>query len=978
MSFRTGLMTTGALCALLLLSACDSGTQTETTPPETSAEAPETGAVEPATAEDTVWPRDASDLEPDEIVHYGQLPNGMRYAIVENQNPSDSAAVRFRFAVGALYEGDDEQTLSHFLEHLAFNGSENVPEGEMVRILERYGLAFGADTNAGTGLDETVYMLNLPSASDEVVDTALFLMRETADKLLLDEDAIDRERGVVLSEQRFRDTWQRRYGMNYYQFLAPDALFGYRLDDKPEAINTVTREDFLRLYEGYYVPERAFLVVVGDIDKDSLEAKITETFGDWEQPEDAGEDPDLGTIDENRPRSAGFFYDPDVPTIVTLAAVREAANKPDTLDSRREELLRQIGNAVVSRRLSILSRQADAPFLQASADSGDFFNTADVATVQIVTTPDKWDRGLAAAEQELRRAREHGFTQAELQEQVANFRAFLRNAAEQAGTRDNDTLAEGIVNAFGADRVFTDPVEDFALFETHSADITSEAVHEAFIAQWDGVELLAHVANNQAIENPEAAIFAALDASAAVAVEAPEDTGALEFAYTDFGTPGAVAEDGMIEDLDARTVRFENNVLLTVKQTPFEDDVVRVSLRVGSGLVEMPKDQPGLDRIGDTAFIIGGLEAHSFDDLQSLLAGRTVDLDFNVFNDDFGGRYETTPADLDLQLQLLTAYVTAPGYREEGLAQFRQFVDVIYETFDATPQGIYGRDVPRLVRSGDPRFGWPAKDDVQSRTFEEFQAATARAFTSGQIELAIVGDVEPDTAIAAVARTFGALPLRADSEPAFEAERQVSFPAAEAEPVVLRHAGEQNRALALTYWPTDDDSDAQDDRQRELLNEIFDLKLTDKIREEIGATYSPQFVSASSSTYPGYGYFLSYLDVEPSAVDDMFQAVDEIAASMATGGISEDELLRARNPVLERQERLLEENSFWVNLLSEAQTDPARLERFRGEVAGLEAITVDDLTATAQRYLDAASAYRVVILPPVEGAPEDTAEETQE
>ena len=276
-------------------------------PEETSADGE---GEEAANEEAALWPHEASDLEPDPDVRYGVLENGMRYAVMQNDTPSGTGAVRLRFDVGSMAEADDQQGLAHFTEHMIFNGSENVEEGEMIRILERHGLAFGPDTNAYTSFDETVYQLDLPAVDEETLDTAFFLMRETASNVAFDAEAIDRERGVVLSELRVRNTYGYRYTTSLWSFLFPDAAFPARWPiGTAEVLQTAPRERFLDLYQRYYTPERAMFVFVGDVEPDEIVARIEDTFSDWAQPDDAGADPELGEVAE-RPLTAGFFYDP--------------------------------------------------------------------------------------------------------------------------------------------------------------------------------------------------------------------------------------------------------------------------------------------------------------------------------------------------------------------------------------------------------------------------------------------------------------------------------------------------------------------------------------------------------------------------------------------------------------------------------------------------------------------------------------------
>ena len=243
------------------------------------------GLPTPALAQQTEEPafvQQTSDLKADERVVYGELENGLRYAVMRNATPSGAGAIRMRIDTGSWNETDAQQGIAHFLEHMAFNGSENVPEGEMVKRLERYGLAFGADTNASTGFDQTTYKLNLPNVSEELLDEAFFLMRETASNLLLDADAIDRERGVIASEKSSRDSLSFRSAIDNLGFFTKGSG---RIDRLPigldETIATMPREEFVRFYEGFYRPENTFIVFVGDVDTDTAIAKIREYFGDW-------------------------------------------------------------------------------------------------------------------------------------------------------------------------------------------------------------------------------------------------------------------------------------------------------------------------------------------------------------------------------------------------------------------------------------------------------------------------------------------------------------------------------------------------------------------------------------------------------------------------------------------------------------------------------------------------------------------------
>jgi zinc protease len=227
------------------------------------------------TAPSDPFAQGASDIPADSNVRFGTLPNGMQYAILRNATPPGQASFRLRIDAGSLMENDNQLGLAHFMEHMAFNGTTNIPENDLLRILERLGLAFGADTNASTGFDQTLYMLELPRTNDETVDASLRIMREQVSEALMAADAVDSERGVIEGEERLRNTPGLRSAKAQFSLLAPGQRISQRwpIGDL-EIIRNAPRERFVEFYNAYYRPSRATFVAVGDFDVDVMEAKI--------------------------------------------------------------------------------------------------------------------------------------------------------------------------------------------------------------------------------------------------------------------------------------------------------------------------------------------------------------------------------------------------------------------------------------------------------------------------------------------------------------------------------------------------------------------------------------------------------------------------------------------------------------------------------------------------------------------------------
>lgn len=908
--------------------------------------------------------QDRSDIAADPAVRYGQLDNGLRYAILQNDTPPDTASIRMAFNVGSMVEEDDQRGLAHFIEHMAFNGSENVPEGEMVALLERYGLQFGPDTNAGTSREYVVYQLDMPEVDDETIDTGLFIMRETASNLTLDIDAIDRERDIILSEERLRNTPVRRWSNALMEFRYPDSLVAQRdAIGIPEVIQTAPREAFARYYDEFYRPDRAMLVIVGDIDVDRVEAEIADVYADWAASGNPAGPPVAGSVDPDRGFETGYFHDPDFFTVLTVESVQPDTIEEDTKASRFDGLLDSLATGIVSRRMSTIISSGTSPLIQGGANfSTEEYGFAARANILAVAQPDRWEEGLAVVEQELRRALQHGFTQSELDEQLTNLRTALETSVEQADTRVSSSLSDALWSSWRFNQVFGHPADALARYNEYEDDITVEAVNAAFRDQWTGNGPLVFLATSLEIDNAEARIADVWNESAQTAVDAMEDVEIAAWAYEDFGTPGEVVERTEIDDLGVTRLVFDNGVRVSLKQTDFENDVIRMTMTFGRGDLE-PRNEAVVDTVASSVFTSGGLEAHSFDDLGRILAGRNVGGSFSVNAGSFSMSGSTTPADLELQFQLFAAYMTAPGYRPESLAQFRASLPELRRNLGSTPGGVRTRDISRMLRSGDQRFGFPTQDEADDVDLDDVRAFLTPALESAPIEITVVGDFEEQAVIDAIAATIGALPDRAEDWPEYDDNRILEFPEATETPIVLTHNGGDDQALVNVYWPTTDDSDVHVSRTIRLMRAVLALKLTERLREGEAFTYSASSSNVESFYHPDYGYLYVGADVRVENIDPVYEAIGLIAADMVNGEITDDEMLRARRPLLEQIQNAFESNGVWLGWLSQSFEYPERLDRIRTITDDYSDITLEEIVEIARTYLSADTAYRVTVVP---------------
>ena len=914
----------------------------------------------------TGWGFPLYNVPADPAVDYFRLANGLKVAVMHNATPKNTVSVRLGFDVGVIDEGKAEAGLTHFLEHMAFNGSTHVPEGEMIKLLEREGLAFGADTNASTGLEDTIYKLDLPRNDPELLGTALTLMRETASELTLDPAAIDRERGVIQSETRTRNSFARRRIKDYLDFVGPDTAFSQKLltANLDTNIDSFKADTLADLYRRFYRPDNTTLVVVGDIDPAAVGAQIKAKFANWQ--DSMGDTPrvEKGAIDLTRPAAARNFVDPGVPVIVTIDRFGPYCARPTTEAEFHRTLLIALGTAVLDRRLAIVANAPDAPIISGNADTSDYFDVAAQAnvTLQAKETTDGWKDALRVGENEIRRLATYGITRAELKEQLANFATAYRTAAQQQATRRNPQLADAILATVQQQDIFTTPTERYALFQKFSPAITPSAVSKAVAGQFGGSAPLIHVSTKIPVPGGSEAILTAYRAAAAIKLAAPRQGVSTTFGYRDFGPASTIVSDTAIADLDIRQIRFANNVRLNLKQTDFETGKLRYAVRVGSGLLAIPKARAAEGIFMRAFSASSGTAKHSLDELKQLLAGRQITYGLSASENAFQVRGTTTMDDFTTQMQVSAAYVSDPGYRPEALTKWQALIPAFTAQLDATPMGVAQAKVPTLVANGDPRFGVPSPEVLAAVEQGRLRADLAEQLASAPIEISVVGEFVPEEVIAAVGKSFGALPARHAALADFTAERQLSF-ARDTSPVTLTHGGAADQALIQVFWPARDDSDPQATSTLALLSEVFGLQLLDEVREKLGATYSPQTSSNLSDTFTGYGTLSTSIVVAPKDADTVFAAVDAITKSLRDAAVDADVLERARRPLLDKIALNKRENSWWLQVLSESQLRANRVDRYRTIAARLEKVTPAMLQIAAKHYLTGSRELKVRIVP---------------
>ncbi len=876
-----------------------------------------------APAPKTGWPQDESDLPADPAVTFGQLQNGLHYAVMHNQMPPGQVSFRLRLDVGSMMEEPGQAGIAHYLEHMAFRGSAHIRDGDVFRRMQRLGAALGADTNAQTGYDYTIYQFDLPKNDAASLSEAFLLLREIAGELKIDASPASAERDVVLSEERIGDSPHRRWSEDSMAFH----YRGLPLGDHPpigrvEDLKKITPEQIRSFYRRWYRPERATLVIVGDIEPAAMVAEVKKRFSGWHGKGPAGSPLKRGDVPP-RPAETHTHSEEGLSDSFSISWINSHIPDDDTRAEARRRLLRNIADGAFNQRMADLSQGASPPFIGASVSaSTGVYKSADVTQLGIQTGEDKWETGLRRLIAEWRRAERDGFTQAEIDRQLIQTRRGLTTALDGASTRRTPSLAGGLLFAYGTHNVFKSPQQRLDLFEETAATVTKVDVDAAFQAIFSRGEPLFYAASPAPIAGITDVYH---EAMAAPAPEGEQAAGPEKiWPYTDFGPAGTVEERSELSDLGITMVTFSNGVRFSVKQTHYRDNEVLAVLTFGHGLAGQSKAGHREDLMTH-ALIGGGLKDLSLPEIRKLLADKTVGLSFQMRDTDFALGGNSTPKDFDTLLQWMTAQVSVPGWRPEALDQEKIRLKPWLDSLDTTMGGAWYHYANAVLHDGDPRWQVPTTEELTGESPEVLRGLLDQPLKDGYLELAVVGNIDPERAIEAVGKTFGALPQRKPREALTPEALAVSLSHPQ-EPVALHHHGRADQAFVATLWPTTDRyaaGKAYFDLQ--MAQAIIAQRLFDQFREKAGASYSPGAASAMSTEFPAYGVFSAATETPPDKIPLFEQMLGEILADLKAHPVGSDEFERARKPFIEGSRNAHQTNGYWLGWLQNFQSEPQRL-----------------------------------------------------
>ena len=913
----------------------------------------------------------AADLTPDPAVTSGMLGNGMRFAVMANQQPKDKVTLRLQVQCGSLQENEQQRGLAHFLEHLAFNGTTNYPPGTLVERLQHLGLAFGAHTNAHTSFDETVYKLDLPDAAPATIATGLGVMADWAGGMLLESKEIDKERGIILSELRDRDgaglrQARARYGADY-----AGTVIGERLPiGVSETISAANRELIEGYYAAFYRPERMIMVVVGAIDPAAVVAQLKTSVGAVLARGAIVPEPSLGTLALTKTPVVRTHADLEADdTNVQLVRVMPRARPLDDRAHRRDELVRAIAEGVLARRIrALVSKDPACPLQDGGAFSYDWSGFAH-AGIQGTAKPSRALEAMRVLAREYRRILLYGPTPNELAIECKALAAQLDTAVAQAATRTNPQVAQMLYTTAFHHEVVMSPQAERDLLAPMLPGITVAEIVESLQAYRanPGRESLTILGREDLGAGADERVGQAFAQVWDEPATKPVDQPLAPWAYpTDFERPSAAGfwtpDSDAVSGIESQT---RGGLRIQSKVTVFQPNQILVQLRFeapGAGRAA------GVSELIERGFFACGLGKHSADDEATLFADSSVKLLGIAVGEDAVTLAATcTPSDYQRCLERLAAHVIDPGWRQEVEERIKQAWLEELKAAALDVDSMTERTLQSLLVGGDPARRAATESEVKAVSFAQARAWLNPILQTAPLTVTSVGDLAqakgyPDVVFAIANRRAFAPPSATGAQ---QRKKMVASPIIVAGEQRITVAASVSKALVRIAWPGDDIYDIGQTRRLNLLAQCFNERLRTKIREELGAAYSPGAWYAPGEVYRGNGWIQASISVAPAQVAVVITATRALADELAAKGIDDQLLDQVKTPLIKGLAARLQRNDWWLNaVMTRLATQPFRLEWSRTIQTDFAAVNAAELSALAKTYLINSKAITVIGMTP--------------
>jgi zinc protease len=898
----------------------------------------------------------------DPTIRTGQLDNGMVYYIKQNKKPENRAELRLVVNAGSILEKDNQQGLAHFVEHMAFNGTKNFKKSEIVDYLEGIGVKFGAHLNAYTSFDETVYMIQIPTDSQAIMDKGFLILRDWADGVAFEGEEIDKERGVVTEEWRLGRGAQARMRDQWFPVIFKDSRYALRLPiGKKEIIQEADHETFREFYRDWYRPDLMAVIAVGDFDVDEVEARIKEQFG---------------AIPKGEPSVRTMYQVPDhKETLVSVATDKEAdytavqlIYKHDTQEEKlvkdyRQFLVQSLYNEMLNMRLGELRQSENPPFLYAYGYYSSLVRTKDAFFSTAVTKQDELLKGLKAVVLENERVKQFGFTASELaraKKELIN--SYDRSYNERAKT-ESRSFASEYVRHFLNNEPAPGITLEHAIATKYTADIKLEEVN-ALAKKWITEENLAIVVTapeKDGVKMPtEMQILGVLKEARGAKIKAYVDEVVDQPLLADLPEAGAVTSTKELKELGLTQFTLSNGAKVIIKPTTFKQDQIMMRA-ISPGGHSNVADADHLSATMVTRVINqSGAGAFSNVDLQKMMAGNSAWVQPWVSELEEGISGGCRPTDLESMFQLTHLYLTSPRKDKTAFSTTIKTLKDDLENKGADPNQVYS-DSSRVTLSNyhQRRQVMTTKRLSEIDHGKIMEIYVNRFADISDFTFVLVGNVDGSTCKPLLEKYIGSLPGKGRKES--WVDLGIKPPKGQVKKTVKKGL-EPKARVTLTFHGKFDWS-YQERFDLDAMVRVLRIKLRESMREDMGGVYGVG-VRAAPRKYPNGAYSLKISwGCAPESVDALIAAAIKEIKTLQTEGPVAGDLEKVRKMLSRERETNLESNRWWMSAITQYYRHGDDPNIILDHAKYVEGLNGEAVKISANKYFNLDQYIQMVLLP---------------
>ena len=918
----------------------------------------------------------SSEIPVDPNIRKGTLDNGLTYYIRKNNKPENRVELRLALNAGSILENDNQLGLAHFTEHMAFNGTEHFAKNELVSTLQSAGVRFGAHLNAYTSFDETVYMLLLPT-TDTTLEDGMQILEDWAQGITFEEEEIDKERGVVIEEWRIGQGAQQRMRDEYLPALLADSRYAKRLPiGTKEILEDFDYQTLRQFYQDWYRPDLMAVIAVGDINVDSMEARIKEHFGSLENPDQVRER-EVYKVPNHDDTKVVVVTDPEATfnQISLYYKTDEVPQEEEALRDYRQSVLESTFTGMLNDRLSELTQSADPPFINAGTYYGDIVRTKDAFQAFAIVPEGGIERGLKTMIEQQEKVRQFGFTQSELD----RYKRQLLTAYERAYNEREKTESSSYANEYVRSFLEGEPIPgitfEYQFMQEYLPGVTLEEIN-ALADEWMREENRVVVVlgpEKEGVDVPtQDQVKQYLQEAAEAEVTAYEEEAVAESLMEEPPAPGQVAEQRSLDSLGVTELTFSNGVRAVLKPTDFKADEILMlaSSPGGHSLYDLDTYYSAVN--AGSIVRQSGVKDLSLVALDRFLADKNAGVRpyISELKEGFSGN--ATPGDLETLLQLTYLYFTQPRMDSASFQSYITKNKAVYQNLLSNPQYYYQDQRARILSQNNPRGGgYPTVEDWNKVELDQvYEVYNDRFADASDFTFFFVGNFELDSMKSLLATYLGSLP---------DTDRQETWkdvgvrpPGGVVEEDIFR--GSDPKSMVNLTFTGELDYDREEAFQLDALIQAFNIKLIEEIREKMSGVYGIS-ARANATKYPYEHYSITVgFPCAPENVDTLTQAVYQEIEKLQANGPTEADLRKVKETMRRDMETSLKENGYWLRTLEQAYFMDEDLNEIVDYEEAIDELSVSELKAMANKYFNFDNVVEVVLYPVQE--PAETSEPT--